>query len=193
MLPSNPSWLKVSPFTCVPTLFPSNHPLYSDILFSRELQESLSSAAQAKRVGESKVIAARAEVDAARLMREAADILSSVRFLSNQVLCLRPDVSTFSLPPSRFVSSRLCSPWPATVAPRSSSFRCLSRACKLQSKICNTCIRSRHWPTGEPQKPTKSLTLEKAATHSGPAPLLRTQLTSHRWLRCKGRRQSILA
>lgn len=50
----------------------------TDILFSRELQESLSSAAQAKRVGESKVIAARAEVDSARLMREAADILSSV-------------------------------------------------------------------------------------------------------------------
>lgn len=54
--------------------------LIKDILFSRELQESLSSAAQAKRIGESKVIAARAEVDAARLMREAADILSSVRF-----------------------------------------------------------------------------------------------------------------
>jgi erythrocyte band 7 integral membrane protein len=38
---------------------------------------SLSSAAQQKRIGESKVIAARAEVDAARLMRQAADILAS--------------------------------------------------------------------------------------------------------------------
>jgi hypothetical protein len=37
----------------------------------------LSSAAQQKRIGESKVIAARAEVDAARLMRQAADILAS--------------------------------------------------------------------------------------------------------------------
>jgi regulator of protease activity HflC (stomatin/prohibitin superfamily) len=37
----------------------------------------LSSAAQQKRLGESKVIAARAEVEAARLMRQAADILAS--------------------------------------------------------------------------------------------------------------------
>jgi len=51
--------------------------LIKDIIFSHELQQSLSSAAQQKRIGESKVIAARAEVDAARLMREAADILSS--------------------------------------------------------------------------------------------------------------------
>lgn len=45
--------------------------------FSRELQESLSMAAQAKRIGESKVIGAKAEVEAAKLMRQAADILSS--------------------------------------------------------------------------------------------------------------------
>jgi erythrocyte band 7 integral membrane protein len=38
---------------------------------------SLSSAAQQKRIGESKVIAARAEVDSAKLMRQAADILAS--------------------------------------------------------------------------------------------------------------------
>jgi len=51
--------------------------LIKDIIFSQELQQSLSSAAQQKRIGESKVIAAQAEVDSARLMREAADILSS--------------------------------------------------------------------------------------------------------------------
>ncbi|KAL8279328.1 hypothetical protein RQP46_008365 [Phenoliferia psychrophenolica] len=51
--------------------------LIKDIVFSQELQQSLSSAAQQKRIGESKVIAARAEVDSAKLMREAADILSS--------------------------------------------------------------------------------------------------------------------
>ncbi|SPO41577.1 related to stomatin [Pseudozyma flocculosa] len=51
--------------------------LIKDIIFSKELQESLSSAATSKRIGESKVIAARAEVDAARLMRQAADILAS--------------------------------------------------------------------------------------------------------------------
>lgn len=51
--------------------------LIKDILFSKELQESLSSAAKQRRIGESKVIAAQAEVDAARLMRQAADILAS--------------------------------------------------------------------------------------------------------------------
>ncbi|KAJ7058813.1 hypothetical protein C8F01DRAFT_1210637 [Mycena amicta] len=51
--------------------------LIKDIIFSAEVQTSLSSAAQQKRLGESKVIAARAEVDSARLMRQAADILAS--------------------------------------------------------------------------------------------------------------------
>jgi len=51
--------------------------LIKDIVFSADVAASLSSAAQQKRIGESKVIAARAEVDAARLMRTAADILSS--------------------------------------------------------------------------------------------------------------------
>ncbi|KKZ67675.1 hypothetical protein EMCG_06735 [[Emmonsia] crescens] len=51
--------------------------LIKDIIFSNELQESLSMAAQSKRIGESKIIAARAEVESAKLMRTAADILSS--------------------------------------------------------------------------------------------------------------------
>ena len=51
--------------------------LIKDIIFSSELQDSLSMAAQSKRIGESKVIAARAEVESAKLMRQAADILSS--------------------------------------------------------------------------------------------------------------------
>ncbi|KAG9061497.1 hypothetical protein KI688_007075 [Linnemannia hyalina] len=51
--------------------------LIKDITFSKELQESLSSAAQAKRMAESKVIAAQAEVDSAKLMRAAADILNT--------------------------------------------------------------------------------------------------------------------
>jgi len=41
------------------------------------LQDTLSSAAQQKRIGESKVIAAQAEVDSAKLMRQAADLLNS--------------------------------------------------------------------------------------------------------------------
>ncbi|PKY08480.1 stomatin family protein [Aspergillus campestris IBT 28561] len=51
--------------------------LIKDIIFSDELQDSLSMAAQSKRIGESKVISARAEVESAKLMRQAADILSS--------------------------------------------------------------------------------------------------------------------
>ncbi|KAI5196785.1 stomatin family protein-like protein [Aureobasidium subglaciale] len=51
--------------------------LIKDIIFSQDLQESLSMAAQSKRTGEAKVIAARAEVESAKLMRQAADILSS--------------------------------------------------------------------------------------------------------------------
>ncbi|KAG8623264.1 hypothetical protein KVT40_008240 [Elsinoe batatas] len=51
--------------------------LIKDIVFSQELQDSLSMAAQSKRTGEAKVIAARAEVESAKLMRQAADILSS--------------------------------------------------------------------------------------------------------------------
>ena len=51
--------------------------LMKDIFFSDELQESLSMAAQAKRISESKVITARAEVESAKLMRTAAGILSS--------------------------------------------------------------------------------------------------------------------
>lgn len=51
--------------------------LIKDIIFSQELQESLSMAAQSKRIGESKIIAAKAEVESAKLMRRADDVLSS--------------------------------------------------------------------------------------------------------------------
>ncbi|KAI1307871.1 hypothetical protein EDD11_004373 [Mortierella claussenii] len=51
--------------------------LIKDITFSKELQEAFSSAAQAKRMAESKVIGAQAEVDSAKLMRAAADILNT--------------------------------------------------------------------------------------------------------------------
>lgn len=51
--------------------------LIKDMIFQNEISESLSMAAQAKRTGEAKVIAARAEVESAKLMRQAADILSS--------------------------------------------------------------------------------------------------------------------
>ena len=43
--------------------------LIKDLIFNQELQDSLSMAAQSKRTGEAKVIAARAEVESAKLMR----------------------------------------------------------------------------------------------------------------------------
>jgi hypothetical protein len=68
--------------------------LIKDLIFNQELQDSLSMAAQSKRTGEAKVIAARAEVEAAKrmsphsphhhsmltewlVMRQAADVLNS--------------------------------------------------------------------------------------------------------------------
>lgn len=83
--------------------------LMKDIIFSEELQESLSMAAQSKRTGEAKVIAARAEVESAKLMRQAADILSSapamqIRYLeamqamaksANSKVCTRRQSWTF--------------------------------------------------------------------------------------------------
>ncbi|ORX74368.1 hypothetical protein DL89DRAFT_264263 [Linderina pennispora] len=65
--------------------------LIKDIVLSQELQSSLSSAATQKRIGESKVIQAQAEVDAAILMREAAEILNTpaamqIRTLDSMVM-----------------------------------------------------------------------------------------------------------
>ncbi|KAI9092438.1 hypothetical protein DFS34DRAFT_583982 [Phlyctochytrium arcticum] len=51
--------------------------LVKDMQFSQDLQETLSAAAKQQRLGESKVIAARAEVESAKLMREASDILNT--------------------------------------------------------------------------------------------------------------------
>ena len=48
-----------------------------DIQLSRDLQESLSSAAKERRLAESKILSAKADVEAAKLMRQAADELNS--------------------------------------------------------------------------------------------------------------------
>src|SRR5436305_1959731 len=80
--------------------------LVKDIIFSNDLQDSLSMAAQAKRIGESKVIAARAEVESAKLMRQAADILSSapamqIRYLeAMQVMAKSANSKVIFLPAS---------------------------------------------------------------------------------------------
>jgi erythrocyte band 7 integral membrane protein len=51
--------------------------LIKDIIISAELQETLSSAAKERRLAESKIITAKADVESAKLMRQTADILSS--------------------------------------------------------------------------------------------------------------------
>jgi erythrocyte band 7 integral membrane protein len=74
------------------------------------LQESLSSAAQAKRLGESRVITSKAEVEAAKLMRDAADILNTpaaiqIRYLETLQSMSRnatgPKTVFVPLPPSQ--------------------------------------------------------------------------------------------
>lgn len=51
--------------------------LIKDVILGPEVLTNMSAAATQKRLGESKVIAAQAEVNSAKLMREAADILNS--------------------------------------------------------------------------------------------------------------------
>ncbi|CDR41854.1 CYFA0S08e00826g1_1 [Cyberlindnera fabianii] len=51
--------------------------LIKDLRLPNEITQALSQAAQAKRIGESKIITAKAEVESAKLMRQAADILAS--------------------------------------------------------------------------------------------------------------------
>jgi len=60
--------------------------LIQEILFSHDLQVNLSAAATAKRVAEAKIILAQADVESAKLMREASDALNTpaamqIRFL----------------------------------------------------------------------------------------------------------------
>ena len=87
--------------------------LIKDIIFSNELQDSLSMAAQSKRIGESKVIAARAEVESAKLMRQAADILSSapamqIRYLeAMQAMSKSANSKVIFLPSASTVGSQM--------------------------------------------------------------------------------------
>ncbi|ESZ89998.1 stomatin-like protein [Sclerotinia borealis F-4128] len=87
--------------------------LIKDMIFSNELQDSLSMAAQSKRIGESKVIAARAEVESAKLMRQAADILSSapamqIRYLeAMQAMAKSANSKVIFLPGASTIGSQM--------------------------------------------------------------------------------------
>ncbi|KAJ3009082.1 UNVERIFIED_CONTAM: hypothetical protein HDU68_002842 [Siphonaria sp. JEL0065] len=79
--------------------------LIKDIQFSADLQESLAAAAKQKRIGESKVIIARAEVESAKLMREAADVLNTkaamqIRYLETLAgISAHPGTKVIFMPP----------------------------------------------------------------------------------------------
>jgi len=94
--------------------------LIKDIIFSSELQDSLSMAAQSKRIGESKVIAARAEVESAKLMRQAADILSSapamqIRYLeAMQAMAKSANSKVIFLPGASTVGSSMAQAFEAS-------------------------------------------------------------------------------
>jgi hypothetical protein len=78
--------------------------LIKDINFSRELQDSLSMAAQSKRIGESKVILSLIFADNRLLLPELK--LSPLNSCVKQQISLRPR------PPCKSVTSRQCNPWP---------------------------------------------------------------------------------
>ncbi|ANB12669.1 hypothetical protein AWJ20_933 [Sugiyamaella lignohabitans] len=86
--------------------------LIKDILLSEELQDSLSQAAKSKRAGESKIITARAEVESAKLMRRAADILASkaamqIRYLEAMQQMARTSNSKVIFMPSQDTIERI--------------------------------------------------------------------------------------
>ncbi|KAI9504384.1 hypothetical protein BX070DRAFT_238910 [Coemansia spiralis] len=88
--------------------------LIKDVSMSRELQDSLASAATQQRIGESKIIQAKAEVDAAMLMREAAEILNTpaamqIRTLDSLVMMSKAaNTKVMFVPGARLGSTPLC-------------------------------------------------------------------------------------
>lgn len=48
-----------------------------DLILNLQLQQDMATATKQRRIGESKIISAKADVESAKLLREAADILDS--------------------------------------------------------------------------------------------------------------------
>lgn len=105
--------------------------LIKDIVFSQELQESLSMAAQSKRIGESKIIAAKAEVRTLLLLLSqdrplarwcwgvlcpqgvVTDLSSSLQHRSKAPSsCVKPPISCPPHPPCRSGTWKQCKLWP---------------------------------------------------------------------------------
>lgn len=83
--------------------------LIKDLTLPDKVQSSLSMAAEAKRIGEGKIINAKAEVESAKLMRKAADILASkpamqIRYLDAlQNMAKSPGTRVIFMPSSQEV------------------------------------------------------------------------------------------
>jgi hypothetical protein len=99
--------------------------LIKDMVFSQELQESLSMAAQSKRIGESKIIAAKAEVRSIRCVL----ILMPGQAIANKQIRSSPRNSCVKRPtfflrhqPCRSATSRRCKRWPRAPTARLSSY-----------------------------------------------------------------------
>lgn len=92
--------------------------LIKDIIFSNDLQDSLSMAAQSKRIGESKVIAARAEVESAKLMRQVH--IPSYESSRHELINFRPLTSCLLPLLCKSAISRRCNPWPRQPTAKSS-------------------------------------------------------------------------
>lgn len=110
--------------------------LIKDIIFSPEVSASLSSAAQQKRIGESKVIAARAEVDSARLMRQAADILASPAAMQiRQLEACESFLSPYPTSMELELTLAQYNKWPSRRTAKSSLCPCSCRATSLASSL----------------------------------------------------------
>lgn len=114
--------------------------LIKDIIFSNDLQDSLSMAAQSKRIGESKVIAARAEVESAKLMRQVSNTAPRLLpVVAELTTTFRPLIFCLPLPPCKSAIWKPCRPWPSPPTARSSS----SLASPGPWRACRQLLRQR--------------------------------------------------
>ena len=97
--------------------------LIKDVILGPEVLTNMSAAATQKRLGESKVIAAQAEVNSAKLMREAADILNSpaamqIRYLETlQSMASHAGVKVIFMPTDGGVGTSFSGPVPSSSKP----------------------------------------------------------------------------
>jgi erythrocyte band 7 integral membrane protein len=106
--------------------------LIKDIIFSQELQDSLSMAAQSKRTGEAKVISARAgklQITRTRIRIKSSFANPSLQRSNPQNSCVKPPTSCPAHPPCKFDISKRCRQWPRRPIAKSYSYPRRTRLC----------------------------------------------------------------